>query len=146
MAHFLEIRSISQIFEVCERKTLFGLRGQKKYIHALNDVSLNIKKGELFGLLGPNGAGKTTLIKIICGLLNPTNGQILMDGHSPRKSLSRLGVMFGPTLIYHRMTGYDNLEYFARLYYVKDRQSKIRKGSIPFLVEIEKKLPSFMLR
>ena len=48
---------------------------------ALKAVNLDIQKGEIFALLGPNGAGKTTLISIICGLVNPTTGQVLVDGH-----------------------------------------------------------------
>ncbi len=48
---------------------------------ALRDVHLEIKKGEIFALLGPNGAGKTTLISIICGLVNPSEGRVLVDGH-----------------------------------------------------------------
>lgn len=48
---------------------------------ALKDVSLEIRKGEIFALLGPNGAGKTTLIGVICGLVNPTSGRVLADGH-----------------------------------------------------------------
>src|SRR5579862_2317837 len=49
--------------------------------HALKDVSLDIQRGEIFALLGPNGAGKTTLISIICGIVNPSQGQVLVDGH-----------------------------------------------------------------
>ena len=49
---------------------------------ALKDTNLDIKKGEIFALLGPNGAGKTTLISIICGLVNPSSGEILVDGHN----------------------------------------------------------------
>jgi ABC-2 type transport system ATP-binding protein len=48
---------------------------------ALNDINLNIRRGEIFALLGPNGAGKTTLISIICGILNPSEGRITVDGH-----------------------------------------------------------------
>ena len=48
---------------------------------ALKDVSLEIRRGEIFALLGPNGAGKTTLINIICGIVNPTGGVVLADGH-----------------------------------------------------------------
>ena len=49
--------------------------------HALKDVSLDIRRGEIFALLGPNGAGKTTLISIICGIVNPGSGTVLADGH-----------------------------------------------------------------
>jgi ABC-2 type transport system ATP-binding protein len=49
--------------------------------HALKDINLNIKRGEIFALLGPNGAGKTTLISTICGIVNKSSGSILVDGH-----------------------------------------------------------------
>src|SRR5213592_385640 len=48
---------------------------------ALNNVDLEIRRGEIFALLGPNGAGKTTLISIVCGIVNPTSGKVLVDGH-----------------------------------------------------------------
>src|SRR6202045_867979 len=49
--------------------------------HALKDINLEIRRGEIFGLLGPNGAGKTTLISIICGIVNPSTGTVSVDGH-----------------------------------------------------------------
>jgi ABC-2 type transport system ATP-binding protein len=48
---------------------------------ALRNVDLDIRRGEIFGLLGPNGAGKTTLINVVCGIVNPTSGSVLVDGH-----------------------------------------------------------------
>ncbi|MGC8730413.1 MAG: ATP-binding cassette domain-containing protein, partial [Candidatus Micrarchaeia archaeon] len=53
---------------------------------AVNDISLSIKKGELFGILGPNGAGKTTLINMIVGLLKPTSGNIYVNGIDVHKN------------------------------------------------------------
>jgi ABC-2 type transport system ATP-binding protein len=50
-------------------------------LHALKTINLDIRHGEIFALLGPNGAGKTTLINIICGIVNPTSGSVLVDGH-----------------------------------------------------------------
>src|ERR1700751_2250655 len=50
-------------------------------LHALKNINLQIRGGEIFALLGPNGAGKTTLISIICGIVNPTQGVIVADGH-----------------------------------------------------------------
>src|SRR5246500_1809372 len=50
-------------------------------LQALRSINLDIRKGEIFGLLGPNGAGKTTLISIVCGIVTPTSGRVLVDGH-----------------------------------------------------------------
>src|SRR4249919_3972661 len=65
--------AILSIHELC--KTYSGGR------EALKNVSLEIRRGEIFALLGPNGAGKTTLIGIVCGLVNPTSGRVIADGH-----------------------------------------------------------------
>jgi len=54
-------------------------------VHALQSTSLDIQKGEIFALLGPNGAGKTTLISIVCGIVTPTSGKVLADGHDIQK-------------------------------------------------------------
>ena len=59
------------------------LRKQYGSFTALNDIDLQLPTGKIIGLLGPNGSGKTTLIKLSCGLLKPTAGQILVDGHEP---------------------------------------------------------------
>ena len=65
--------------------TIISVEGLSKTyaggFQALKDVSLTIEKGEIFALLGPNGAGKTTLIGITCGIVNPTSGRVLADGH-----------------------------------------------------------------
>jgi len=65
--------------------------------HALKNINLEIRKGEIFALLGPNGAGKTTLISIICGIVNPTQGTVLADGHDIvrdyRAARSRIGLV-----------------------------------------------------
>ena len=64
---------------------------------ALKDVSLTIEKGEIFALLGPNGAGKTTLIGVTCGIVNPTSGRVLADGHDVvkdyRAARSKIGLV-----------------------------------------------------
>jgi ABC-2 type transport system ATP-binding protein len=64
---------------------------------ALKDVSLDIYRGEIFGLLGPNGAGKTTLISIVCGIVNPSSGVVLVDGHDVvteyRAARSKIGLV-----------------------------------------------------
>jgi ABC-2 type transport system ATP-binding protein len=64
---------------------------------ALSNIDLEIRRGEIFGLLGPNGAGKTTLINIVCGIVNPTGGSVLVDGHDIvrefRKTRAKIGLV-----------------------------------------------------
>ncbi len=62
---------------------------------ALKEINLDIQKGEIFALLGPNGAGKTTLINSICGIVNPTHGQILVDGHDNQKAYKKARELIG---------------------------------------------------
>jgi ABC-2 type transport system ATP-binding protein len=66
-------------------------------LQALKEVNLDIRRGEILALLGPNGAGKTTLINIVCGLVNPSGGTILVDGHDaikePREARSIIGLV-----------------------------------------------------
>src|SRR4029078_12464300 len=64
---------------------------------ALNSINLEIRRGEIFALLGPNGAGKTTLISIICGIANPSEGSVTVDGHDINRddgaARSRIGLV-----------------------------------------------------
>ncbi|HEX5034441.1 MAG TPA: ABC transporter ATP-binding protein, partial [bacterium] len=66
-------------------------------LQALKGINLEIRKGEIFALLGPNGAGKTTLINIICGIVNPSSGSVLADGHDIlqdyRAARSKIGLV-----------------------------------------------------
>ncbi len=87
----------------------------KKYKHqaAVNNVNLNVRRGEIYGLVGKNGAGKTTLLKMIGGLVSPTNGDISFMGYSGkdrRKVLSRIGILIEAPGLYPGMTAYDNLK------------------------------------
>lgn len=116
-----------------------GIFGRKsKEVVAVNDISFEIAKGELFGLLGPNGAGKTTTTKILTTLLIPTAGQVRVLGHdvvTEAKAIrARIGFVFGGERgLYWRLSAYDNLTYFANLYHVPPATQKKR---IPYLLEL----------
>lgn len=83
----------------------------------VNDVSLHIKKGEIYGFLGPNGAGKTTVMKMITNLWKPTSGTVELFGETltPRsyEMLKRMGSIIEFPTFYEQMTGYDNLKLHA---------------------------------
>lgn len=77
---------------------------------AVADVSLHIGNGEVYGLLGPNGAGKSTTLKMICGMLRPTEGQMIFDGHPwQRSDLYATGSLIEEAPIYPNLTARENL-------------------------------------
>lgn len=91
-----------------------------KAIRALNEVSLSIEKGELFGLLGVNGAGKTTLIKILCGLTKKSGGRVFIDGYDLDKDIDKIKEIIDispqETSVATNLTVMENLQFFARVY------------------------------
>ena len=94
----------------------------------LDGINLRIEAGEVFGYLGPNGAGKTTTIRVLLGLLRPTEGSVRVFGEDPsgRDALrARLGVLMENSGLDDRMTAFESLHYHARLYGVKEPASKI---------------------
>ena len=83
----------------------------KKQI-ALNNVNINIKKGDIYGLIGKNGAGKTTLMKIVCGLIHSTHGEIkLFESTDLNKQRKRIGCVIEQPVIYPLMTAREILTY-----------------------------------
>ncbi|WP_049722472.1 ABC transporter ATP-binding protein [Gilvimarinus polysaccharolyticus] len=88
-------------------------------VHALDNVSLRINDGEIVGLLGLNGAGKSTLMRLLVGLLAPSEGSISIDGidvvQQPDAARRALGVLPDTAGLYKRLTARENIAYFARL-------------------------------
>ncbi len=85
----------------------------------VNDLSLSIKKGTVFGFLGPNGAGKTTTIKMLVGLNRPTSGSIQIDGKAPTDSITRETIGFMPEApyFYDHLTGLEFLRFCGQLFH-----------------------------
>ena len=94
----------------------------KRYgdITAVDDISFEIEKGELFGFLGPNGAGKTSTINMIIGLSRPTAGTITVDGidvkNQTKKAQAIMGIVPDESNLYNELDGFDNLCFCAALY------------------------------
>jgi ABC-2 type transport system ATP-binding protein len=104
---------------------------------AVDDLNLEISRGELFGFLGPNGAGKTTTIRMLTGLLRPTRGEILINGHSiktePIQAKACLGFVPDEPVLYEKLTGREFLSFMADLYRVEKGEKEER---IPELLEL----------
>jgi ABC-2 type transport system ATP-binding protein len=107
---------------------------------AVNDISFEVKKGEIFAFLGPNGAGKSTTIKILTTLLDKTSGEILVNGQNPathkhgvRKSF---GIVFQDPSLDDDMTCYENMQLHAVLYSVPSRERESRIKELLIFVEL----------
>ena len=108
----------------------------KKYqdVTALDDLTLQVGKGELFGLLGPNGAGKTTTINILCGLVKPTSGTATVCGYDVVKESLKvkdlIGVCIQETAIYPYLTGAENVELFGNLHAMDKAELNARRNML----------------
>ncbi|HUF14117.1 MAG TPA: heme ABC exporter ATP-binding protein CcmA [Longimicrobiales bacterium] len=99
-------------------------------IEAVKGVSLDIRRGELFGVLGPNGSGKTTLLRMLCGLLEPTSGTAIVAGYDVRREADRIrervGYMSQKFGLYEDLTVIENLEFYAEIYGLKGARRDAR--------------------
>jgi ABC-2 type transport system ATP-binding protein len=95
---------------------------------AVKDISFTIGKGEIFGLLGPNGAGKSTIMNMMCGYLEATSGDTLIDGRSitrePRKVKRMIGVVPQEIALYNDLNALENLEFFGAIYGLSSQERK----------------------
>lgn len=99
-------------------------------IRAVDQVSFEVRPGEIYGLLGPNGAGKTTTISLACGLLKPDGGDILVGGESfwkdPKKARQIMGVVPQDLALYEELNGRENLEFWGSVAGLSKKDAKHR--------------------
>lgn len=96
------------------------LRGAK----VLDDVSLTLEGGNIYGLVGENGSGKTMLMRTVCGLVWPDRGTITFDGQDRKTAKPVLGVMIENTALYPDLTGMENLGLFASILRIADKNAQ----------------------
>jgi len=91
---------------------------------AVNDISLHVNKGDIYGFLGPNGAGKSTTLRMVLGLIKPSNGEILIDGEnisgSKRKYLNSIGALIEKPDFYKNLSAFDNLKILYKMSRLKN--------------------------
>jgi ABC-2 type transport system ATP-binding protein len=143
METVLEVRNLSKTFTVRQKppgflpsvRALF--KPQIRAVHAVDDISFSVDRGEMLAFIGPNGAGKSTTIKLVTGILYPTSGAIQVlgfDPHRQRKSLARrIGTVFGQrSQLWYHLPPLDTMLLLADIY---DLEGKKAKARIDYLVE-----------
>ena len=127
----IEVRNLSKVYR--------DFWGRPK-VRALNALSLDIKKGEVFGLLGPNGSGKTTTLKLLLGLLFPTEGEITILG-KPAADVSkneRIGYLPEESYLYRFLNAHETLDFYGRLFKMP---ASVRKERAEKLLDMVKLAP-----
>jgi ABC-2 type transport system ATP-binding protein len=150
----VETRDLVKIFERGRRTIWERVRREpdkRDRFRAVDGIDLVVEPGEIFGLLGPNGAGKTTTMKMLATLLIPTSGTIRVLGidplDRPRDVRARLGAMLsGERSLYWKLTGRENLEYFAALYHVPPGETKARIANVLAAVKLADRADDYVER
>src|SRR5579883_1569656 len=110
---------------------------------AVDQVSLEVEQGEIFGFLGPNGAGKSTTIRILCGLLAPTSGRATVHGYDvatqPEEIRQNIGYMSQKFSLYDDLTVEENIEFFGGVYGVSSRDLPGRRDYVLRMAGLEEK-------
>lgn len=122
----IEVRELTKIFD--------------KTIKAVDQISFEIKQGEIYGFLGPNGAGKTTTISMLATMLKPTNGSARVCGHDIIKECDEvrrcIGIVFQDPSLDDRLTGKENLDFHARMYGLNRDVRKKRIDEVLAIVDL----------
>ena len=146
--NMIHVKNLSKTFKVPIRDS--GLRAsiksffkrKYKYVKAVDDISFDIKKGEIVGYIGPNGAGKSTTIKMLAGILNPDDGEILINGMIPTrdrvKYTKEIGVVFGQrSQLWWDIPVEDTFDLLKEIYKVPDDEDNKTKNKLVKLLELE---------
>lgn len=127
---------------------LTGLRKQYGTLVAVHDLNLAIPKGEIYGLIGPNGAGKTTSIRMMCGLLMPTQGRVEIAGvdvcAEPERAQQHIGYLSDFFAVYDDLKVWEYLDYFAHAYKMPEAEIPRRVREVIGEVGLEVKTDSMI--
>lgn len=116
--------------------------------NAVDNLSLDIKEGEIFGFVGPNGAGKTTTMKIVCGLLSATKGQVFINGidaiQNSKKAKEYIGYMPDFFGVYDNLKVSEYLDFYASIYDIKGEESKKVCSDLLELIDLTSKKDAYV--
>lgn len=151
MPNIIEIKGITKEFRVLNRHE--GLKGSLKdlfsrdykTVRAVDNISMNVEQGEIVGYLGPNGAGKSTTIKMMTGVLEPTSGEILVNGNVPYKDRTKnaqeIGVVFGQrSQLWWSLPLIESLKLLRDIYQIENSEYENMMNLYRSLVDIEQLL------
>ena len=117
-----------------------GLVKQFGDFTAVNNISFNVREGEIFGFLGPNGAGKSTTIKTMCTIIQPTSGQLIVAGHDVVKAAdavrANIGIVFQDTSLDSGLTAQENLEFHCMMYHIPRSERAQRIKNVLALMDL----------
>lgn len=116
------------VVEAADLKKVFRDFWRRPKVRAVDGISFEVQRGEVFGLLGPNGSGKSTTIKMMLGLLYPSSGRLRILGESPRhvKTKARVGYLPEHSYIYPHLTSEETLDFYGRLFDLSRRERRSR--------------------
>jgi len=130
----------SNAIEVKELKKYFIGKNRFNDVKAVDGISFDVKKGELFGLLGPNGAGKTTTINMLCGLTKPTEGTAKVGGFDVRTNLNEVKELISvcpqEAAVFPFLTGRENIEYFGNMHLMPKEKINERVDKLLKLLDL----------
>ncbi len=128
-----------QVVEAKELTKVFRDFWHRPKVRAVNKLSFDVQRGEVFGLLGPNGSGKTTTLKMILGLLFPTQGLLQVLGRSPRevKTKARVGYLPEESYLYPYLSSEETLDFYGRLFDLNRRERKQRTDQLLQMIGLE---------
>ncbi|MBQ7240120.1 MAG: ABC transporter ATP-binding protein [Bacilli bacterium] len=146
---FITVKNLNKTFKVYERKSGLKeafkslIKRKVKIVKAVDDISFDIKKGEIVGYIGPNGAGKSTTIKMLCGILKPDSGEIKVAGFNPFKDrvkyVKNIGVVFGQkSQLWWDIPVMDSFELLRDIYKIEKNEYKKNLDELIELLQLEK--------
>ncbi|MCL2866601.1 MAG: ATP-binding cassette domain-containing protein [Clostridia bacterium] len=144
----IQTRSLTKVYRTRVKKEGLGasfralFHAEWKAIQAVTDISLQVEAGEIVAFIGPNGAGKSTFIKMLCGILHPTGGELSVLGFSPvkeRRNLAlRIGTVFGQkSQLWLHLPALDSFTLLAAIYEISDSERRRRVAELSELFELK---------